>query len=96
MTKFKRGMLVSLLAPFAFSLGNMAVAACNDCVQIRGETVTLREVGLQEGSHYFAVTSDGRRINLTPGAWKLAQIAVVTGQRMYVDTTKPSASLFND
>jgi hypothetical protein len=44
MTKFKRGMLVSLLAPFAFSLGNMAVAACNDCVQIRGETVTLREV----------------------------------------------------
>jgi hypothetical protein len=83
-----------VVVPFLFLYGSTSFAACAACSQVSNSQVHLKEVGLAPGDFYWAELTDGRVVELTDGAFKLAQIAVVTGGIFYIDTPTRTFSMF--
>jgi hypothetical protein len=84
----KLGGILALFTLTCASYSGAAHSACNECVRVTGEIVSLTEVGVVEGSHYFARTTDGRSVVINPNGYRLAQMALLSGSRFYVNTPK--------
>jgi hypothetical protein len=90
----KFGFIFPLSMSALISHSGPSFAACGNCVSLNDSVVTLQEVEIAEGSHYLARTTSGKTVELTPGGFRLAQIAVLLAFMFYFDSRSRTFSIY--